>query len=100
MFKSDVRDMDFNDIIKNYNPEKNLTKPLLTKYEKTVCLGIRMEQLAFGANSTLDHELLQQYNNVKDIAYEEFKQRKIPFIIKRQLPNKNIEYWRLSDLIH
>jgi DNA-directed RNA polymerase I, II, and III subunit RPABC2 len=32
------------------------------------------------------------------IAKEEIKQKKVPFILKRPLPNGNIEYWKLSDL--
>ena len=28
----------------------------------------------------------------------EFDQKKIPFIIARPLPNKSLEYWKVSDL--
>ena len=36
--------------------------------------------------------------NVLDIAYLEYNQKKLPFIIERKLPNNKIEYWKLSDL--
>jgi DNA-directed RNA polymerase I, II, and III subunit RPABC2 len=33
------------------------------------------------------------------IAHEELNQKKIPFIIKRRLPDGTFEYWRIIDLI-
>ena len=32
------------------------------------------------------------------IAEEELKQKRIPFIIRRPLPNGGSEYWKLQDL--
>ena len=32
------------------------------------------------------------------IAELELKAKKIPFIIRRPLPNRGSEYWRVSDL--
>jgi len=32
------------------------------------------------------------------IAIKEFEEKKIPFIIKRPLPNGGCEYWKLKDL--
>ena len=37
-------------------------------------------------------------NNVRKIAELELQQRKIPFIIKRPLPNKGCEYIKIEDL--
>ena len=45
--------------------------------------------------------LIQVPKNIKDvrkIAELELKQRKIPFIIKRPLPNKGCEYIKIEDL--
>jgi len=36
--------------------------------------------------------------NTYDIALLEYKEKKIPLIIKRTLPNGKTEYWRLEDL--
>ena len=41
-------------------------------------------------------------NNIIDhytIAQMELEQNKIPFIIKRPLPNGKSEYWRVQDLL-
>jgi len=32
------------------------------------------------------------------IAEEELKQKKIPFILKRPIPNGSFEYWHVKDL--
>ena len=73
------------------------TIPFLTKYEKTRVLGQRAKQINAGAKPLLD--IIPA--NVIDgylIAKLELAQKKIPFIIKRPLPNGDCEYWRLADL--
>jgi len=37
--------------------------------------------------------------NVIDIAKLELSQRKMPFIIKRSIPNNTCEYWRIDEMI-
>lgn len=80
------------DIIDNYHK----TVQFLTKYEKTRVIGQRIQQLNNGA---------KVYVNVSDdiidntvIAEMELKEKKIPFIIRRPLPNNTFEYWKLQDL--
>jgi hypothetical protein len=36
--------------------------------------------------------------NGNKIALEELNQKKVPFIIRRPIPNGGTEYWRLEDL--
>ena len=72
------------------------TSPILTKYEKTRILGLRTKQLNDGAPP-----LIKLSENIIDsyiIAEMELKEKKIPFIIQRPLPNGNAEYWALEDL--
>ena len=72
------------------------TNPILTKYEMTRVLGQRAKQLDSGAKAFVKVPL-----NVIDgyfIAMLELEQKKIPFIIKRPLPNGGVEYWNVSDL--
>ena len=72
------------------------TLPFLTKYEKTRILGERATQLNAGAMAMIevDVDMIDGYV----IALKEFEQKKIPFIIKRPLPNGAVEYWKLEDL--
>lgn len=98
---------------KNYNEIKqfiNVTKdnnnniidafhktiPILTKYEKTKIIGIRLKQLNNGAKPyvTLSDTILD--NNI--IVNMELTQKVLPFIVSRPLPNNTYEYWKLQDL--
>jgi len=76
--------------------EQHKTIPILTKYEKTKILGMRVKQLNNGAQSYIVNSEKTIDNYV--IALIELEQKKIPFIIQRPLPNNNFEYWKLHDL--
>lgn len=117
-FSDDIQ----NDIIEKYHPEmlhhnyeeiNNLTKvvrnsdgviidplhktlPFITRYEKARVIGERAKQLNSGANPMVEVEpsIIDGYL----IALKEFEEKKIPFIIKRPMPNGGCEYWKLSDL--
>ena len=72
------------------------TMPVLTKYEKTKILGQRAKQIEEG------HTPFIKIDNIIDhytIAQMELEQNKIPFIIRRPLPNGKAEYWRVQDLL-
>ena len=68
----------------------------LTKYEKAKILGQRAKQLDHGAKSfvNVDPSVVDGYL----IALEELQQKKLPFIIRRPLPNGGFEYWPVSEL--
>jgi DNA-directed RNA polymerase subunit K/omega len=72
------------------------TVPFITRYEKARVLGERAKQLNSGAKPliSVDVKLLDGYI----IALKEYEVKKIPFIIKRPLPNGGCEYWKISDL--
>jgi DNA-directed RNA polymerase subunit K/omega len=89
---------DFNDIYKKYDCTKNVTSNILNKYEKVKILGLRAQQIQSGAKIYID--IPENTNiNALDIAKQELALKKIPFMISRKLPNGNIEYWRLDDMI-
>jgi DNA-directed RNA polymerases I, II, and III subunit RPABC2 len=72
------------------------TLPFITRYEKARILGERAKQLNSGAKPLIDIEpsIIDGYL----IALKEYEQKKIPFIIKRPIPNGGIEYWKFEDL--
>ena len=82
----------------NHSKQK-ITDPCLTKYEKTKILAERAQQIEDG--SILYIPLTDKLTTAYSIALEEFKQKKIPFIVCRPLPNSSgFEYWKLNDLIY
>jgi DNA-directed RNA polymerase I, II, and III subunit RPABC2 len=72
------------------------TIPYLTKYERTRLLGIRAKQINCDATPfiKLPEGIIDGYV----IAEMELKEKKIPFIIRRPMPNGGSEYWFLKDL--
>ena len=72
------------------------TIPYLTKFEKARILGQRAKQLNHGAQTFIQvsDELIDGYS----IALTELREKRIPFIIRRPLPNGSSEYWKVSDL--
>lgn len=91
---------DFNGFISKYNHQSNKSVNVLTKYEKTNIIGVRMEQLSMGCDTYISVDLANSLGCVKKIALAEFEQRKIPYIICRSMPNNMKEYWKLADLIY
>ena len=72
------------------------TLPFVTRYEKARVIGERAKQINSGAKPFVEIE--QSMIDGYLIALKEFEEKKIPFIIRRPLPDGTSEYWRLSDL--
>jgi|UniRef100_A0A6C0IJB1 DNA-directed RNA polymerases I, II, and III subunit RPABC2 len=72
------------------------TQPFVTKYEKARVIGERAKQINAGSKSfvSVDESVIDGYL----VALKEFEEKKLPFIIKRPLPNGGCEYWKLHDL--
>lgn len=103
-FHPELKNHNYNEIhnlsilnnINNVEDPLHKTLPFITKYEKTRVIGERAKQLNDGAKPLIevDPSIIDGYL----IALKEFEAKKIPFIIKRPLPNGGCEYWKLSDL--
>tara|TARA_B100001093_G_scaffold516076_1_gene593981 strand:- start:837 stop:1262 length:426 start_codon:yes stop_codon:yes gene_type:complete len=85
-----------NKTYESYYSNKKLSSPFLSKFEKAKILGIRAEMISAGAPALIS--VPKNITSSYDIAMLEFKQKKIPLMIKRLLPNGSVEYWRLEDL--
>ena len=87
-------------IVRNQNGEIidpfHTTLPFITRYEKARIIGERTKQLNAGAMPMvkLEPSVIDGYL----IALKEFEEKKIPFIVKRPLPNGGCEYWKFADL--
>jgi len=83
---------------KNYIIIDDLHKtiPYLTKYERARILGQRAKQIESGATPFIKvpEYMIDGYL----IAELELKQGRIPFIIRRPMPNGGSEYWKINDL--
>ena len=72
------------------------TVPIMTKYEYTRILGQRAKQIEGGAQPfvAVEPNIIDSYL----IAENELREKKIPFIIRRPIPNGGFEYWNVNDL--
>ncbi len=77
--------------------ENHTTYPILSKYEKTKILGLRVAQLNKGAVPYVELKHTSLLDNSL-IAEKELKEKKLPFIVMRPLFNGRCEYWNVNDL--
>lgn len=84
----------YNNILENIekNPKKSI--PIMTKFEKARIKGVRLQQLANKAPPLVDTTGL---SSDIEIVERELLERKLPFIIKRTLPNGVAEYWKMEE---
>ena len=90
---------DYRSILDHYeeNKKNNTTSPVMTVFEKAIVLGKRATQIAYGAEPLFD--VPARLTKVEDIAEEELRLGKNPFMIKRDLGNGKFEYWAVRDMI-
>ena len=72
------------------------TVPFITRYEKTKIIGERAVQIESGATPFV--EIKENIIDAYLIAKMEYDAKKIPYIIRRPLPNGGSEYWKFADL--
>lgn len=78
------------------DPAKRITTRYMTKYERARVLGTRALQIAMCAPVMVE---LEGETDPLHIAMKELKARKIPFIIRRYLPDGSFEDWALDELV-
>ncbi len=86
--------MSYSQIVNHIAKTPKKTLPFLTKYEKTRIIGVRIEQLSRGAKPNVNTKGM---TSIQEIAEEELRQRKTPFIVMRPLPNGKFEYWKIEE---
>ena len=90
---------EFDDLKATYqsmiNRRERKTIPILSKYERTRVVGERAIQISMGAPPLVEVGNLE---NPVDIAEKELREKKIPYIIKRVLPNGLIELLSVDEL--
>jgi DNA-directed RNA polymerase I, II, and III subunit RPABC2 len=87
-----------NKVLASLNSEK-ISKLIMTKYEFNQVISQRTIQLSTGHMPFVKIDSPIKSNmDLRLVALEELKQGKIPFIIKRPLPNERYEFVRVRDL--
>jgi DNA-directed RNA polymerase I, II, and III subunit RPABC2 len=68
----------------------------MTKYERARVLGTRALQISLGAPVLVE---LNGESDPLDIAMKELKNKKIPIVVRRFLPDGSYEDWSVEELI-
>lgn len=74
------------------------TSHILSKPEFCELISIRSNQIANGAEPTIDIEE-KGFDNAQDIARDELRQRKFPLKIKRPINDTKSELWSPNEMI-
>ncbi|KAK2980300.1 hypothetical protein RJ640_024132 [Escallonia rubra] len=98
--EDDVPDADLADTEERQEQEQRerprKTSKYMTKYERARILGTRALQISMNAPVMVE---LEGETDPLEIAMKELRQRKIPFTIRRYLPDGSYEDWGVDELI-
>ena len=75
--------------------EERASVPFLTKYEKARILGTRALQISKNADLLVD---AGGETDPYKIAELELREGKIPFVVRRYMPDGSYEDWKLAEL--
>ncbi|KAJ2766420.1 DNA-directed RNA polymerases I, II, and III subunit RPABC2 [Coemansia nantahalensis] len=75
---------------------ERITTPYMTKYERARILGTRALQISMNAPVMVEPD---GESDPYVIALKELRARKIPFVVRRYLPDASYEDWRVAELI-
>jgi DNA-directed RNA polymerase subunit K/omega len=80
--------------------EPRTTREYFTKYEYTALVATRAHQIAEGAKPLVDLTGLKTSDPrfIELVAKREIAMRKLPFIIRRQMPNGTAEFWSAQEM--
>lgn len=83
---------------KEYTPSETAvrrTRPVLSKFERCRVLATRAEQISRGTIALVDR---LEGDSPAQTAEREFAAGRVPFVVRRYLPDGTTEDWRLDEL--
>ncbi|KAI6245994.1 DNA-directed RNA polymerases I, II, and III subunit RPABC2 [Erysiphe necator] len=76
--------------------DQRTTTPYMTKYERARILGTRALQISMNAPVLVD---LEGETDPLQIAIKELRERKVPLIVRRYMPDGYYEDWTCEELL-
>jgi DNA-directed RNA polymerase I, II, and III subunit RPABC2 len=87
--------------IRSTDRSKYKSLPIMTKYEFDQIIGLRTMHLSRGAPPLVDipedFKIVSNIN-LREIAQKELVEKRLPYMVKRMMPNGKAEYWNVADL--
>ncbi len=81
---------------KGKSKQDRITTPYMTKYERARVLGTRAMQISMNAPTLV---AVENETDPLKIAEKELRERKLPIMIRRYLPDGSYEDWGIDELI-
>ncbi|KAF7846146.1 hypothetical protein BT93_L5143 [Corymbia citriodora subsp. variegata] len=81
---------------KRIEADKRTTTPYMTKYERARVLGTRALQISMNAPVLVD---VEGETDPLQIAIKELREKKIPLVVRRYLPDGYYEDWTCEELL-
>ena len=88
---------DYTGVYQDYDISTNITSNKMSKYEYTKVLGMRAQQITMGAEPLIT--ITNDMKSAIEVAEEELRQRKTPYIIARKINNKKTDFWKIEDMV-
>ncbi len=84
-------------LVRGPDDPNHTTYPRLTLYEYTKIISFRASYISNGGKPSI--LVPDGVTDAYQIAKMELQAKRLPYILKRPLPNGRYEYWRLADLL-
>lgn len=84
-------------LVRGPDDPNHTTYPRLTMYEYTKIISFRASNISHGGKPYI--LVPDGVTDAYQIAKLELQAKRLPYILKRPLPNGRYEYWRLADLL-
>lgn len=87
--------------VRSANTAEYRSTPIMTKYEFNQLVSLRVTHLANGAIPFVqmpEDMKITSNMELRRIALMELREGKLPYIVKRTMPNNKIEYWKIKDM--
>jgi len=91
-----IEDLEVHREAKDVKVLERITKLVMNKYEKAKVLGARASQIS--RNAPVFVEVEEDMVDPLDIAEKELREKKIPFIVRRYLPDGRFEDFKVDEL--
>ena len=78
-----------------------MTKPIMTKYEFDSIIALRtmhLSNMAIPFVTLPEGFKIESNMDLRKVALMELREGKLPYLIKRTMPNKKIEYLKIKDM--
>jgi DNA-directed RNA polymerase subunit K/omega len=87
--------------VRSSDPSQYQSLPIMTKYEFDQIISLRTTHLSRGAFPLVqlpENFKIESNMELRKISLQELREGKLPYLVKRTLPNGKPEYWKIKNM--